>query len=358
MSEAAKTPAELSSQFRSAPDARLLGQLHLIECTPFDRSTKDFMREVARESFQCEGRCSKPIAEIATCIGVSLRQAQRIAKDAVQRGILGRQTQPGRPSSYWLRSVALQDKARAASGKTPILEGMTHVLAGVTPRVRGDGAGRGDTFFCQSQCQLTNKTDERNLLREKQPTGLFEVLDVDRERLRNKEKRGARLAELRYEEAGRPESGELVNFLDATLKFSEREGIIYPKVLLLRLRQIRRGQFTPRDMTGFDAGQDTASETWRDIAGFRNNLRPSIACLWESFTRGMADIPFRERVQYFLNELDVKHITLELRERAALKDLAAPANQSSVASDSDNSNLDTSASGGNETVGSSDVEEG
>jgi len=352
-------PAELSRQFSSAPDAWLLEQLHLIECTPFDRTTKDFLREVARESFQCEGRCSIPIAEIATCIGVSLRQAQRIAKDAVQRGILGRQTQLGRPSSYWLRSVALQDKARTASGKAPILEGMTHALAGVTLRVRGDGAGRGDAFFCQSQCQLTNKTDERNLLREKQPTGLFEVLDVDRERLRNKEKRGARLAELRYEEAGHPQdSGEIVEFLDATLKFSEREGIVYPKVLLLRLRQIRRGQFMPRGMTGFDAGQDTASETWRDIAGFRNNLRPSIACLWESFTRGVADIPFHERVGHFLTELDIRNISLESNERAALLDLAAPDNRTRITSEGDNSSLRASASEANHAGESSDVAEG
>jgi hypothetical protein len=246
--------------------------------------------------------------------------------------------------------------ALKASRKARFLEGRSDALAGVTLHVRGDGVGRGDTFFSQSKSQLTNNSDERNPRREKLPAGLFEILDVERERLRNREKQGARLAELRYEEAGSPQgSGELVEFLDATLKFLKSVDIRYPKVFLLRLRQIRRGEFIRRGLTGFDAGQDTSSETWRGIAGFRDKLRPGIACLWQRFTRGMADIPFPERVQHFLDELDIRHIALESHERAFLMDLAAPASQSCTASESVNSILHTSAGDVDHASGSNDV---
>jgi len=317
------------------------------------------MREVARESFRCEGRCSKPIPRIASCIGVSLRQVQRIAKSAVERGVIGREDLPGRSSCFWLRSDALRPMALATSGKARLHEGRADELAGVTRRVRGDSVARGAIFFSQSESELTNNSDERNLRREKHPAGLFGILDVDRRRLRNREKQGAKLVELRYEEAGSPQgSGELVEFLDATLKFLKGEDIRYPKVLLLRLRQIRRGEFTPRGLAGFDVGQDTGSETWRAIAGLRNKLRPGIACLWQNFTRGMADIPFPERVRHFLGELDIRHIELKPSERAALKDLAAPANQSYIASEGDNSSLHAPASDANHAVASSDFEEG
>jgi hypothetical protein len=305
---------------------------------------KDFLREVARESNRCEGRCSKTIAEIAASIGVSVRQAQRIAKNAVQRGTLGREDRPGRPSSFWLRSVVLQDKARAAPCKTPILEGMTDMLTLVTRYIGGDGAGRGDTFFSQSKSQLTNNADEGFLLREKLQNGLFEILDIDQERLRNVEKQGARYAELRYEEAGRPQGAcELVELLDATIKFLKSAGIRYPKIFLKRLRQIRRGEFVPRRLAGFNTSQDASPETWRGIAGFRNKLRPAIACLWESYTRGMDDIPFHERVRHFLSELHTKQIELEPHEQEALRHLTAPPSQPRTMGEGDTSTQRTSA---------------
>jgi hypothetical protein len=49
-------------------------------------------------------------------------------------------------------------------------------------------------------------------------------------------------------EAGQPVARvELSRFLDAALKRCGREGIKYPKILLLRLRQLQRGEWQPRE---------------------------------------------------------------------------------------------------------------
>jgi hypothetical protein len=76
--------------------------------------------------------------------------------------------------------------------------------------------------------------------------GLLELLEVNRERIPWKAEKPTDFVERCWQEAGRPtEPKPLEAFLDQVLKRCGVVGYRYPKVLLLRLKQLQRGDWAP-----------------------------------------------------------------------------------------------------------------
>jgi hypothetical protein len=74
---------------------------------------------------------------------------------------------------------------------------------------------------------------------------LTETLQIKERYLKFEDMRALDYAEKRYQEAGCPtERWELFNFLERMLQELKASGLGYPKVLLLRKKQIQRQQFT------------------------------------------------------------------------------------------------------------------
>ncbi|MBZ5561142.1 MAG: hypothetical protein LAP13_01835 [Acidobacteriia bacterium] len=72
----------------------------------------------------------------------------------------------------------------------------------------------------------------------------FELLEVDREKLPRHTAEAADKCEEQWEECGRPTNPQrLARFLSDALRSCTEEGLRYPKVLLLRLKQLQRGEW-------------------------------------------------------------------------------------------------------------------
>ncbi len=81
---------------------------------------------------------------------------------------------------------------------------------------------------------------------------LFELLEIDQDRLPRESRWGANYIARAWVEAGRPtEPKMLAGFLDARLRFCTENGVRYPSVLLKRLKQLQRKEWLPR-VTGPD----------------------------------------------------------------------------------------------------------
>lgn len=77
--------------------------------------------------------------------------------------------------------------------------------------------------------------------------GFAELLELDLDRIRNEDKFGLKYCARAWQEAGEPgEPKQLVRFLDSQLERCVMLQVRYPKVLLLRLGQLRRGEWKPR----------------------------------------------------------------------------------------------------------------
>jgi hypothetical protein len=77
---------------------------------------------------------------------------------------------------------------------------------------------------------------------------LAELLDVDAARVPRASANAVRYCEARWHEKGCPrEPDALAGFLDGVLKFCVEVGYRYPKVFLLRLKQLQRGEWRPGD---------------------------------------------------------------------------------------------------------------
>jgi hypothetical protein len=77
---------------------------------------------------------------------------------------------------------------------------------------------------------------------------LLDVLEVRRDRLPSKTAKAVGYAIEHWDEVGRPSTPEALSaFLDQVLKFCTDLEYRYPKVLLLKLKQLQRGEFKPRD---------------------------------------------------------------------------------------------------------------
>jgi hypothetical protein len=80
---------------------------------------------------------------------------------------------------------------------------------------------------------------------------LLELLEVDRERLPRHTEEAMDYCEECWEERGRPTDPQhLAKFLDGALRFCAEAGLRYPKVLLLRLKQLQRGEWPMEAMKG------------------------------------------------------------------------------------------------------------
>ena len=75
---------------------------------------------------------------------------------------------------------------------------------------------------------------------------LLELLEINGELIPRKSLRCAGYFQRRWMEVGTPtEAGSLIDFLDSTIDFCKREELTYPKVFLLRLKQLQRGEWAP-----------------------------------------------------------------------------------------------------------------
>lgn len=75
---------------------------------------------------------------------------------------------------------------------------------------------------------------------------LLEVLRVDRRKLPHDTAQAALYCETCWAECGRPlRPPDLAEFLDGALKSCAKQGLRYPKVFLLRLKQLQRGEWPP-----------------------------------------------------------------------------------------------------------------
>ena len=84
---------------------------------------------------------------------------------------------------------------------------------------------------------------------------LFELLEVDPHRLPRHTLPAVHYCERAWQERCKPtEARYLVDFLDEALRSCTEAGLRYPRVLLLRLKQLQRGEWTSvasRHETGF-----------------------------------------------------------------------------------------------------------
>jgi len=79
---------------------------------------------------------------------------------------------------------------------------------------------------------------------------LLELLEVNRDRLPTKSRQAVAYCQVRWVENGKPtERIALADFLDKALKFCAEVEFPYPRVFLLRLKQLQRAEWYPR---GFD----------------------------------------------------------------------------------------------------------
>ena len=73
---------------------------------------------------------------------------------------------------------------------------------------------------------------------------LLQLLDINRDRIPRKSLRCTEYFENRWIELGQPvEVESLMSFLDFTINFCEGVGFKYPKVILLRLKQMQRREW-------------------------------------------------------------------------------------------------------------------
>jgi len=78
---------------------------------------------------------------------------------------------------------------------------------------------------------------------------LLDLLEVNKDRLPSDTQRAASYIERAWLEARRPTEPEaLAHFLDGRLRFCSENGFRYPRVLLLRLKQLQRGEWSPRTL--------------------------------------------------------------------------------------------------------------
>lgn len=78
---------------------------------------------------------------------------------------------------------------------------------------------------------------------------LLELLEVDPSRLPAKCARTISYLERAWIEQGKPIApGSLGDFLDRRLKFCTEMSLQYPKVYLKRLKQLQRGEWSPREV--------------------------------------------------------------------------------------------------------------
>ena len=79
---------------------------------------------------------------------------------------------------------------------------------------------------------------------------LLDILEVDSGRVPHNTSRALVYLCAAWIERGRPmEAGALADFLDDKLKFCTDVGFRYPKVFLLRLKQLQRGEWGPHGAT-------------------------------------------------------------------------------------------------------------
>jgi hypothetical protein len=75
----------------------------------------------------------------------------------------------------------------------------------------------------------------------------LDLLEINRDRVPSRSKQAVRYIERQWLEAGQPSEGEaLEEFLDRALEFCSSVELHYPSVLLLRLKQLQRGEWWPR----------------------------------------------------------------------------------------------------------------
>jgi hypothetical protein len=76
---------------------------------------------------------------------------------------------------------------------------------------------------------------------------LLEVLEVGHDRLPRRTARAVAYLQRAWEQAGQPTKPEaLTDFLDSRLRFCTQQELQYPKVFLLRLKQLQRSEWFPR----------------------------------------------------------------------------------------------------------------
>jgi hypothetical protein len=75
---------------------------------------------------------------------------------------------------------------------------------------------------------------------------LLEVLEINPEKLPKRCTRAVNVVRGQRVERGQPVYGTvLAEFLDQAIDFCKQMELVYPKVLLLRLKQLQRGEWRP-----------------------------------------------------------------------------------------------------------------
>ncbi len=87
---------------------------------------------------------------------------------------------------------------------------------------------------------------------------LTEILKIKEKYLQYEDMRALDFAEKRWKEEGCPtERWKLINFLEKMLQELKVSGLGYPKVLLLRKKELQRRTFTPLEPTEVQASNPT-----------------------------------------------------------------------------------------------------
>jgi len=97
---------------------------------------------------------------------------------------------------------------------------------------------------------------------------LTETLRIEEQFLKFEDLRAFDYCEKRYKEAGEPTGRwELINFLEKIIQELMRNGMGYPKVLLLRKKELQRQQFTVCKLTQNESHECTCFDGWLSPAG-------------------------------------------------------------------------------------------
>lgn len=76
---------------------------------------------------------------------------------------------------------------------------------------------------------------------------LMQLLEIDRDQVRPEDEQGLEYARLLFRQAGGPTDKRRVHdALEHIIVVCRREGVRYPPILLLRLKNLERGLWTPR----------------------------------------------------------------------------------------------------------------
>jgi hypothetical protein len=149
---------------------------------------------------------------------------------------------------------------------------------------------------------------------------LADLLGIDRDRIRSKDRAGGRYLDRAWEEAGRPtDRMALADFLDRRLKWMERNGLRYPAVFLRALKQLQRGETIERTVSPAAATPQPDNR----LVDVQKRLRIGTLALWRDARCRRREKTPEGQCEAFLRWCDAKGHPLEQGELAALREVTS-----------------------------------